>query len=160
MLGLGASPSSLRSSDDPGDELASGGVGVIRCVRCTELLLLRDGSSAVSSYRFLEKKVLRDAVIGVVGVFGNCRERGGLMLRSAGTCSLDALLLKFGILRGPRLMGGRLKGCKFFLLEGVPGFSVSWFAVFINELCRALDLRWVFVGSGCTGIEMLPVELL
>jgi hypothetical protein len=82
----------------------------MRCVRCTELLLLSDGSSTVSSYLFLEKKVLRDAVIGVVGVLGNCLDGGGLMLRSAETRSFDVFLLRFGMLSGPRLMGGRLRG--------------------------------------------------
>ena len=102
--------------------------------------------------------MLLDAVIGVVGVFGIGREGGGLNPR---LCSLpEAPCPRFGIFRGAKLIGGRLNGWRFFLWAGVLGFSLSAFAVGMKELFLALGLRWSLVGSGCTGMEMLPVELL
>lgn len=115
---------SLIPSDES-VELASG-VGVRRCVPCTVLLLLNEGMSIVSSYRVFEKKALRDAVIGVDGVLGSSRDGGGLessptSLESGYQESFPTL----GMLSGPRLIGGRLKGCRFFLCDGVAGFPSS-----------------------------------
>ena len=92
------------------------------------MLLLSEGNSGVSSCRLLEKKVLLDAVIGVVGVFGICRDGGGLKFRSTLLCSCNAaILFAVGVLRGPRLIGGRRNGCKCLLFCGVPFFSTFVF---------------------------------
>lgn len=97
----------------------------------------------------------------MVGVFGNCLEGGGLRLRSALLCSCSAaILFVVGVLNGPRLIGGSLRGCRCLLPCGVLLCSVSAWVLFgAYELFRALGLRWTLVGSGKTGIEILPVGL-
>jgi hypothetical protein len=90
----------------------------------------------------LEKKALFDAVIGVVGVLGNCRDGGGLRSRWTASCSLEEEPFpRLGIFRGPKLIGGRLSGWRLFLLDGVAGFSVSIFVLGMKELFLALGLR-------------------
>lgn len=137
---------SMRIMDDS-DEPPSGGVGVSPCATCTELLLRRGGKSMVSSKWFLEKKVLLDAVIGVVGVLGSWRDGGGLRSRST---ELSFFLSRLGMLRGPRLMGGRLRGCRFLRsgggvdlleLEAVLVFAVVVVVVGARELLRSLRFR-------------------
>jgi len=119
---LGFWSTSLRTIDES-VELAPG-VGVRRCVIFTVLLLLNEGISTMSSYRLLEKNVLRDAVMGVDGVLGISRDGGGLRSLSSVLCSGNQdSLPTTGILSGPRLIGGRLKGCRLFFCEGVDGFS-------------------------------------
>lgn len=110
---------------DESVELAPG-VGVWRWIIWTVLLLLRDGISNVSSNRLFEKNVLRDAVIGVDGVLGINRDGGGLKsLPLEPDSGNQESLPTVGIFKGPRLMGGRLSGCKLFLCDGVGGFSSS-----------------------------------
>jgi hypothetical protein len=72
----------------------------------------------VSSYRLLEKKALFEAVIGVVGVLGSCREGGGLKSRPAGRAGggIGGAFIELGKLIGAKFIGGRLRGCKLFLL--------------------------------------------
>lgn len=150
---------SLKPNDES-VELLSAGVGERR-TWWTELLLLSDGNSGVSPCRLLEKNELLDAVIGVVGVLGSCLEGGGLnvLLRALPDSCSAAILLVVGVLNGPKLMGGNLKGCKCFLPWGVPLFSASKPTLVGTKLFRALGLRWSLVGSGNTGMEILPVEL-
>lgn len=70
-------PSPFFTAVKESDELAgSGGGGVPRRNRWTELLLLKCWMSLRSSGRFL-KKVPFDAVMGVVGVLAICLEGGG-----------------------------------------------------------------------------------
>jgi hypothetical protein len=157
MLGLWSL--SLIASDES-VELASG-VGVRWWVLCTVLLLLSDGISIVSSYRLLEKNALRDAVMGVVGVLGSIREGGGLEFS---TISLESgwygSLATLGMLSGPKLMGGRLKGWRFFLCDGVVGFSTSAPIGRLKGLFLALGFLWILEDSMCTGVDMLAAELL
>lgn len=59
----------------------------------------------------MEKKALFDAVMGVVGVRGSCRDGGGLKSRpAAGGCGSGGTFIELGRLIGAKLMGGRLKG--------------------------------------------------
>ena len=126
-----------------------------------ELLLRRGASSVFSSTPFLEKKELFDAVIGVVGVFGICREGGGLRFRSGRHCSWRAAILAaVGVLRGPTVMGGRRNGWRFFFCcDEFPFLSISR-ACAPCVVFLTLSLRCTLAGSGAGGIEILPVELL
>jgi hypothetical protein len=113
------------------DELvASAACGLSNRRGWIELLLLKDGNSAFSSTRFLEKKELFEAVIGVVGVFGICLERGGLMFRSGCGCFCScraAILAAVGVLRGPTVIGGNRRGNSFVLVCDTPiDLSVSF----------------------------------
>lgn len=74
----------LAASSDS-EELGSSLSGLSCRVGCMELVLLMDGKSTLSG-RFLEKNVVLDAVIGVVGVLGIIFEGGGLRSRSGWSC--------------------------------------------------------------------------
>jgi hypothetical protein len=81
----------------------------------TELLLR--GLGSLSSALFLEKKLLFEAVMGVLGVLAICLVGGGLRCRSVKPWSWSAAILAaVGVLRGPRVMGGNRRGCRLFLL--------------------------------------------
>ena len=66
----------------------------------------------------MEKKLVFEAVIGVLGVFAFPRLGGGVMFPSSvsedGSCNA-AILAAVGVLRGNRLRGGKRRGCSFFL---------------------------------------------
>jgi hypothetical protein len=162
MLGLWSG--SLSASEESEEELASGGVGVRRLMWCTELLLRRLGISMVSSYRLLEKKVLLDAVSGVVGVLGACRDGGGLRSRGFSLCSSGAPTLVDDRFNGPKFRGGKLSGCRCFrvwiLLSVLLSSMSEELYDELYELFLALGFRCTFVGSGRTGMEMSPVEVL
>lgn len=120
-------------------------------------LLLRKLLSGFSSC-LLEKKLLFDAVIGVVGVFVFL-DGGGLRLRSEEPCSWRAAILAaVGVLSGPRVIGGSRRGWRFFLCEAA-FLSISPLEVCID--LRALGFRCTFteVSVDC-GPVILPVELL
>lgn len=70
-----------------------------------------------SSGLFLEKKLLLEAVIGVLGVFAICLVGGGLRCRSEEEpwSWRAAILAAVGVLRGPRVIGGNRRGWRFFL---------------------------------------------
>lgn len=69
-----------------------------------------------SPKRVFAKKELFEAVMGVVGVLGSCREAGGLMGRSALPFSCSAATLAaVGMFNGPRLNGGNRRGSRLFL---------------------------------------------
>lgn len=110
---------SLKTSEESvEDVVASGMLGVRRWWdRCAEVLLLMDGSGSIaSSYRDFAKKELFEAVIGVVGVLGSCREAGGLMFRLSLPFSCNAATLAaVGMLNGRRFKGGSRRGSRLFL---------------------------------------------
>jgi hypothetical protein len=114
----------------------------------------------VSSYRLLEKNELFEAVSGVVGVLGICLDGGGLKSRLGRSwLCCDEPFPTLGIFNGPRLIGGSVRGCRLFLPDGVLGFSSFVLVTGTKELFLALGLRCTLIGSGRTGIVMLPVEL-
>ena len=121
-------------------------------------LLLRKLLSAFSSC-LLEKNVLLDAVMGVVGVFVFLLG-GGLRLRSDGPCSWRAAILAaVGVLSGPRVIGGNRRGWRFFLCDAAVFFSTSALEVCID--LRALGFRCTFTEASVDcGPVILPVELL
>jgi hypothetical protein len=121
-------------------------------------LLLRKLLSGFSSC-LLEKKLLFDAVIGVVGVFVFLLG-GGLRLRSDGPCSWRAATFAaVGVLSGPRVIGGSRRGCRFFLCGIAAFLSVSVLRGCIDFL--ALGFRCTFSEALVdTGPVMLAVELL
>src|SRR3569833_790637 len=127
-------------------------------------LLRRWIGSVRSSWRFLEKKELLDAVIGVVGVLAVCRVGGGLRFLSAGPgtcCWRAATLAAVGVLSEPRVMGGNLNDRRNNKDCATLPFLSSSRVVFWPAL-RVLDRRWTFTGGGSkTGCpERLPEELL
>jgi hypothetical protein len=135
------------------DELASAGEGLSGLTRCIVLLLRRVLKSILSSGRFLEKKLLFDAVIGVVGVLIICRA-GGLILRSDELCPCRAAIFStVGALKGPRAIGGRRNGCRLF---PVPFCSALVLAIDFLVLAFLLT----FAGGSVTLPDILPVELL
>ena len=145
-----------RKLDEESEESSSAGAGLARRAPWMELLLRRGGSSIVSSYRLLAKKELFDAVMGVVGVFGSVRDAGGLRARcdEVWLPTLDVA----GKFKGPMLRGGSRSGssCRFDFVV----FSSSVAIAEAYELFLTADLCGPFMGSGSTGMEMLPVELL
>lgn len=132
---------SLKTSEESvEDVVASGMLGVRRWWdRCVEVLLRMDGSgSMLSSYRDFAKNELFDAVIGVVGVLGSCRETGGLMFRSFLPCSCNAATFAaVGMLNGRRFKGGSRRGSRFFLF--CPPFLSSLFGA-AGAYCAVLTL--------------------
>lgn len=100
------------------------------------LLLRREGNWIISSYRVCEKKVLLEAVIGVVGVLGT---RMGLELERSSFARLDLTVV--GIVSGPRFSGGRVRGTSCFL---VCPSSLSPVRVGTKELFRMLVLLLTF----------------
>jgi hypothetical protein len=98
------------------EELAgSGGGGVSRRSRYTEVLLLRCWTFVPSSGR-LPKNVPFEAVMGVVGVFAICLDGGGERFLSDRPCSWSAAILAaVGVLNGPSVIGGSRNGCRVFL---------------------------------------------
>lgn len=59
-------------------------------------------------------------------------------------------------------MGGRLRGWRFLRLlcvDTLLSTVIELVDIGTKELFLALDLRWTLVGSGSTGIVILPVEL-
>lgn len=113
------------------------------------------------SWKFLEKNVLLDAVIGVEGVLEMMRDAGGLRFRSDWRCSCRAATLAaVEGFRGPTVMGGRRKpaGCLFAWVRA-DFFSVSGTAAVVDF--RVLAFRLTFpLASVPEGMEKLPVELL
>jgi hypothetical protein len=94
--------------------------------------------SMLSSYRDFAKNELFDAVIGVVGVLGSCREAGGLMARLSLPCSCNAATFAaVGMLNGRRFKGGSRKGSRLFLLG--PPFLSSLFGA-AGVCCAVLTL--------------------
>lgn len=81
------------------------------------------GNGSVSSYRDFAKNELFDAVIGVVGVLGSCREAGGLMFRLSLPCSCNAATFAaVGMLNGRRFKGGSRRGSRLFLFAFFSSF--------------------------------------
>lgn len=85
--------------------------------------------------------MLLEAVIGVVGVFANIRVGGGVNVPFSEPCCRAAIFAVVGVLKGPKLIGGRLRGCKFFF----DGFVTSFCS--ISEDVLAKDFR----GAGFRG---------
>jgi len=125
-----------RSRMDSEELVVSSALGLSKRVWCTELLLRGIGMAATSSKRLLEKKLLLEAVIGVVGVLACFRVGGGVDFPISELCSCNAAILAaVGVLKGPRFNGGRLRGCRF-LFEG---FAASLCST--SDEVPAIDLR-------------------
>jgi hypothetical protein len=116
--------------------------------------------SRASSKRVFAKKELFEAVMGVVGVLGSCREAGGLMGRSAVPFSCSAATLAaVGMFNGPRFSGGNRRGSRLFLtcvffFSSVLAAGGAWF------VDLRLDLRCSLTVSTAVGGGTLVVGLL
>ena len=119
----------LSAVNDSAELVASTAVGLSRLpVRCTELLLRRCCTMVRSSALPVVKKLVFDAVMGVVGVFAICLVGGGDRFLSEKPCSWSAAILAaVGVLSGPNVIGGSRSGCRFFLTCAAAFFSSSNF---------------------------------
>lgn len=110
----------------------------------------------------MEKNALFDAVIGVVGVFASCRAGGGDKFLSDELCSWSAAILAVvGVLNGPSVMGGNLKGWSVFLDCCAAGGLVSISNLDVCTDLRLLGLRWSLTGGpSLKAPDMLPVDVL
>lgn len=135
-------------NEDESEELMSG-VSLMRLAWWTVLLLRSDGSWITSSYLLSEKNVLLDAVMGVDGVFGG---RGGREL----TSSLPEDFRPLGILIGPMVSGGSVRGASCFL--ACPPKSFSPARVGTKALFLALGRLRTLTASGCAKrLVLLPL---
>jgi len=98
--------------------------------------------------------------MGVVGVLAACLVGGGERFLCESPCSCSAAIFAaVGVLRGPRVIGGSLSGCKFFLDCAAGFFSKSNLEVWTD--LRLLGFRWTLTGGGSFSTsDTLPVELL
>ncbi len=110
--------------------------------------------------------MLLEAVIGVVGVFASIRVGGGVNFPLSELCSCKAAIFAaVGVLKGPKFIGGKLRGCKFFLERFITSFCSISDEVLASDFRGPGFRRFVFGciltgGSRNGGFESVPVELL
>jgi hypothetical protein len=151
---------SARALATDSEELVvSGADGLSRRPRCMELLLRSRAASDASSTSFSEKKLLFEAVMGVVGVFVACLARDGLAFLSDDPCScMAAIFTAVGVPSRPSVIGGRRDGSRFFLDWGADGFLSR--SDLDEGACTDLRSPGLLGGSLGGNRDRLPVELL